>query len=95
MTTQATTLDYCLPIRTVVERLERTEDGLRGDVAALPWYDVRRRWMLTGAIAMLRLEREHLLNLSAAGQPFWHQMGITLRPDPKPDRWVGDKRGRA
>jgi hypothetical protein len=93
-TPELVAVDYSMPVSTIVQRLEANENQLRAAIARLPWYSMRRRWMLTGAVSVLRIERDALLDISSSYQPFWHQMGITLRANPAPDRWVGQKNDR-
>ena len=80
-----------LPVSVILRRLENHEAKLRADLSMLPWYKLRHRLILKGAIGAYIVEREQLLEISAGWQPFWAELGVS----PEAGRKVEEPRREA
>jgi hypothetical protein len=67
-------VDHVIPISRLVKRMENHQEEFRLELARLPWWSIKRRWMCASAIAVYTYEIEALLKLGGQSQPIWQKL---------------------
>jgi hypothetical protein len=69
-----------IPISLVIDRQTRERDALRAHLRKTPWWRLRERWAIGGAISMLIVEIAANEQLAGSCQPILRDQPVRLGP---------------